>query len=194
MLATQSKSKKLSPGFREPQTDLVRTKWPRQNSASREAFTVGKNGKRRIYSITSLTNEWISDEEMISIDQAISSGENLHEVFVRNGYSVRKNVLDVYVISLSHQLTTKFETTQIFAKAQNAEYIVRKEDKIYCYGIVRQVYSPEFWPASLNDNDKQVINFSFYTLQSAGFSKDDIWHLLDHVSVSWWRPQQKEQL
>lgn len=195
MIATSEfKLKKNKNHDLDHQQVFVRVKWPRQEGLSREALIAGKNGSGRIYAVTSLNNEWIMDEEMQAIDKAIAGGEPLHEVFVRNGYSVRKNILDVYVISLTHLLCRQFNTVQTFARAQNAEYIVRKGDTVYCYGIVKQIYSPEIWPAALTDSDKDSINFSFQTLQSCGFSREEIWRLMDDDHTGWLADQRIEGL
>lgn len=156
---------------------FVRIKWPRQDKPSREDWIPAGNGSGKIYTITSLNSEWEADEEMQLIDRAIGNGGSFHESFVRMGYGIRKNVLDVYVVSLTEVLRRSFNTQQIFAKAQNAEYLVRKGDIIYCYGIVKQIYSPEIWPAGITEQDKESVNFSFHTLQASGFTRSEIWEL-----------------
>lgn len=161
----------------DEQKVFVRIKWPRRDVPSREEWLPAGNGSGKIFTVTSLNSEWELDEEMLAIDKEIGEGGSFHEVFVRYGYGVRKNVLDVYVISLTQGLRRSFNTVQTFAKAQNAEYLVRKDDKIYCYGIVKQIFSPEIWSPSITERDKESVNFSFHTLQASGFSRKEIWEL-----------------
>ena len=184
MIRTTANLRNQNKKYLLPGSNFIRVKWPRQDIDSRKAFVKGKNGRIRSFTTTSLDNEWVGDKEMLSIDRSIRNGESLHEVFVRNGYSVRKNIIDMYVISLSPALIQKFGTNQIFARAQNVEYIVRKGETIYCYGISKQILSPEIWPPDITGDEKYPINYSFHTLLGSGMSREEIWDMLDDTTAS----------
>lgn len=145
----------------------------------RKTLIVDREGTACTYLILTPHTEWIVNTEIQQVDKAILEGEAIGEAFRKKGFQVRKNILDVYTVSLSPWLKKAFATTEAFAKTRNVEYVVKKKNEVYNYALVTEIHSPEFRPAVVSDADTEQINFSFYTLKAAGFPKEEIWKLIE---------------
>lgn len=121
--------------------------------------------------------EWATDPDVVAADKAILNGERMGDAFRKEGFDIRENILDVYTISLSPWMRREFRTIEGFAKARNLEFVIRKQDRIYNYGLVTEIYSPDFIKPAVTDKDRELINFSFATLKASGFSEREIWNL-----------------
>src|SRR3989304_10136202 len=87
----------------------------KQNSVLREALLIDSKGITRTYALTFFEN-W-KDKEVSKISEEIKKGKPIGGTFRTHGYSIRKNVLDVFVIKLPSWLKTKFKTKENFSKA-----------------------------------------------------------------------------
>jgi hypothetical protein len=97
----------------------------------------------------------------------------------------RKNVVDVFLIKIPNWMQSDFETQESEAKARFTEFYAKKEDQTpVVYGIVLEIYSPDFKDpqAGINDIDKNQVNPLTGTLQSVGVPTDEIWEHLDRAA------------
>lgn len=146
----------------------------------REVLLIDKNRVARTYAITLKKNDWKQNIEIHRVNEAIKEGEGIGGAFKKRGYGIQKNVLDVYIIKLPKWLQQSFCTESKTAKARITEFMVKKNIAIYSYGIVTEVYSPDFRKPRINDSDRIQINIPLSVLQSLGFSKEEIWTSLEN--------------
>jgi hypothetical protein len=151
----------------------------------RQTLMVNDDNIARTYTAVSKNSEWKTVKEMLQADRAITLGVPIAEAFSKQGFQVRKNILDVYTISLTPRLRKSFGTIEAFAKANNSELIVRTPNRIYHYGMMIEIFSPVICSAKVTDNDTQFVNFSFHTLKAAGFSNEEVWNLLESEAAEW---------
>ncbi len=147
----------------------------RHDDFIRESHLVDTQGISRTYALTFFPKEK-SDSQMNSIDAEIRSGKPIGSAFREHGYSIRKNVIDVYTLNIPEWLKRGFNTEESFAKARLSEFYAKEKDanpKIY--GTVLEVYSPDFRGPVVNNADIQQINPTTEVLENSGFSKEDVW-------------------
>lgn len=180
IVATYAASEKLL-------TDLLKEKYGDtslkilyQDGTVRKVLMLDGQGIAKVYATASKTKEWMFNNEMLEADKAIQRGETIGEAFRNRNFEFRKNVLDVYTVSLSPWLRKDFATDEAFAKAKHSEFIVRKNDKIYNYALITEIYSPDFQPALISEAERAQVNFSFHTLKAAGFSREEIWRIVNN--------------
>jgi hypothetical protein len=119
-----------------------------------------------------------SDREMLAeIDMRIKDGGLIGEVFRDEGYEIRKNVIDVFSMEIPEQLRNKFSTKKKFAKARTSEFYARKDQgDVLLYGLVTEVYHPEFRLPVVNEVDLDQISASTEVLERKGVSRLDVWN------------------
>jgi len=152
----------------------------RQDESAREALFTDGLGIARTYSISTRNKEWKINEEITALNWLIQDGAPIGTTFRDNGFEFRRNLLDVYIISLTPWLRRKFATTETFAKAYNIEFIIKKGDLVFNYAMITDICSPELQGPVITEYDTSEINFSFHALQASGFTRNEIWSLLEN--------------
>lgn len=138
----------------------------------------------RTYALTFLTYDK-KDKKILAIDKKIRDGGLIGKTFRKFGYTVKKNVIDVFIIKIPTWMCDDFNININKAKARLTEFYVKK---VGCaptiYGIVLEIYSPDFKNPDdgINNFDINQINPTTSSLQDAGFSVDEIWRYLDRAS------------
>lgn len=165
-----------------------------QDKLVRQTMMMDEHNIARTYAAITLNTDWQDNREMREVDEAIRRGESISEAFCSRGFMLRKNILDVYASSLTARLRRSFSTTAIFAKACNAEFIVKKGRRVYNYAVMVEIYSPDLYAAMVTDEDIRQVNFSFYTLRAAGFSSEEVWRLIGNEATDWSTSLQFEHL
>lgn len=146
----------------------------KHNKKIRESLLSDSKGIARTYALT-FFESWGS-KEIEKINENIKNGEAIGKAFRNGGYSIRKNVLDVFIIKLPTWLRKSFNTKENFAKARLSEFYAKKSGKTpVIYGIVTEVYTPDFRKPVINDVDKLQIGAITKCLEKNGFSKDEIY-------------------
>jgi len=150
----------------------------RHDDQIREIHICDQEGISRTYALTFLTFD-SKDEEVTKINEEIKNGELIGQAFKKYGYSIRKNVVTVYTLNLPEWLKNEFRVVDDKAKARLSEFYAKKEGKEpFIYGVVTEIYSPDFRPAEVNDIDVQQDNPTTNALEKVGFTKENIWDRL----------------
>jgi hypothetical protein len=150
----------------------------RHNDKVREIHMADSKGISRTYAITFFTFDR-QNKEILAIDDQIKHGGLIGKTFRDYGYEVRKNVISVFVTELPEKLREKMETLDEKAKVRLAEFYAKKEgEEPFIYGIVSEIYSPDFRPAEINEVDQKQDNPNTEALEKAGISKSEIWDRL----------------
>lgn len=150
----------------------------------REARLVDENNILRTYALTFLTYNK-SNVEISKIDEEIRQGGLIGKTFKKHGYTVKKNVVDVFVLSIPKWMQEDFQVDADKAKARLTEFFAKKDNDVpLIYGTVLEIYSPDFKDPKdgLNEVDISQINPPTGTLQSVGVPADEIWGRLDRAS------------
>jgi hypothetical protein len=154
----------------------------RHDNEIREVHLIDEGGVSRTYALTFFTHDNQSIEEITQINEQIKSGSAIGKAFKEHGYSIRKNVIDVYTIHLSKELKSEFQHDSDFAKARLSEFYAKKENgEPIIYGTVVEIYSPDFRGPVINPTDISQINPSTAAFEQAGINKEQVW---DHLGQS----------
>jgi len=145
----------------------------------REVLLMDELHITRTYALTLKNKEWRRNKEICSINRAIQNGETIGKAFKSRGYGIQRNVLDVYITRLPGWLQLAFATESKAAKTRITEFIVKKHDEIYSYGLITEIYSPSFRKPVVNATDEMQVNIPSPALLKLGFSKEEIWASLE---------------
>ncbi|MEK6890724.1 MAG: hypothetical protein AABX03_01155 [Nanoarchaeota archaeon] len=144
------------------------------NDQIRLAHLIDSKGISRTFAITFFVNDWTNDVK--KINEEIKNGKPIGKVFRDHEYAIRKNVLEVYKIKIPNWLKKDFDTNENYAKARLSEFYAKKKDKSpEIYGIVVEIYSPDFRIATINKTDMAQESALTPSLEKKGFSKEEIW-------------------
>jgi hypothetical protein len=167
-------TEKLHTDILEEKYGEIHAKVLKHNSKIRESLLVDSKDIARTYALTFFEN-WNS-KEVERIDEEIKNGEAIGKAFRKEGFTIRKNVLDVFIIKLPAWLKKDFHTKDNFAKARLSEFYAKKHgNNPIIYGIVTEVYTPDFRKPGINDVDKLQIGAMTQCLEKEGFSKEEIY-------------------
>jgi hypothetical protein len=150
----------------------------------REARLVDEKDVLRTYALTFLTYDR-RDADLARVDEEIRKGGLIGKTFRENGYTVKKNVVDVFILDIPDWMQKDFRADTSNAKARFTEFYAKKEDgNPVIYGTVLEVYSPDFRDPKdgINEVDRAQINPTTGTLQVVGIPVDEIWGRLDRAS------------
>lgn len=150
----------------------------------REVLLMDELFVARTYALTMKNNEWRENKEICAVSDAIKNGEAIGRAFKKRGFEIRKNVLSVYITTLPDWLQLTFESESKKAKARITEFIVKKREAIYNYGIITEIYSPVFGRPFVSVEDELQINIPSPALLKLGFSKEEIWASLTHKTLA----------
>jgi hypothetical protein len=152
----------------------------------REARLVDGGNILRTYALTFLTYDK-ENEEIAEIDDEIRQGGLIGQTFKNHGYTIKKNVIDVFMMPIPSWMRDDFKADVNEAKARLTEFYAKKDGTTpTIYGTILEVYSPDFRDPKdgINDVDINQINPLTGALQSVGVPIDEIWERLDHASES----------
>lgn len=156
----------------------VHPEFVRHNNNVREVHIVDQTGISRTYAITFFSFDR-SNPELTAIDNEIKHGGLIGKTFRDHGYEIRKNVIAVFLTDLPEKLREKMETTEPKAKVRLSEFYAKKEgSEPIVYGVVSEIYSPDFRPAEINDVDRAQDNPTSKAFEEAGISKETVWEKL----------------
>jgi len=104
------------------------------------------------------------------------AGEAIGKAFRKLGYSIRKNVLDVYIIKIPKWLQEEFAQEVSIAKARISEFYVKREDTVpIIYGRVVEIYPSDFRSPKVNEEDRSQISAISEKLNKEGVTSNEIW-------------------
>lgn len=169
-----SLTEKLHTDVLEERYGEISSKVIKHNNNIREALLVDPKGIARTYALTFLKKS--NNKEINQINKQIKKGKPIGKAFREKGYVIRKNVLDVFIIKIPFWLKKEFNCKDNYSKARLSEFYAKKESsKPVIYGIVTEVYTPDFRKAIINNVDKSQISAVTRCLEKQGFSKEEIW-------------------
>jgi len=150
----------------------------------REARLVDEKDILRTYALTFLIYDK-RNEEIANIDDEIRQGGLIGQTFRRHGYTINKNVIDVFIMPIPSWMKNDFQTEADEAEARLTEFYTKKEGVVpVIYGIVLEIDSPDFKdPANgINNVDVTQVNPLTGALQGVGVPADEIWERLDRAA------------
>jgi hypothetical protein len=151
----------------------------RHEDGIREMDMMDEKNISRTYALTFITFDK-NDAEISNIDSEIKNGGLIGEKFKEHGYEVRKNVISVFLVDMPDKMRNKMQVTETKAKVRLSEFYAKKENgKPFIYGVVSEVYSPDFRPAEINKNDLAQDNPITSAMEKVGISKDMVWERLE---------------
>jgi len=167
-------TEKLHTDILEEKYGEIHAKVLKHTSKIRESLLVDSKDIARTYALT-FFEDW-NNKEVEKINEEIKNGEAIGKAFRKGGFTIRKNVLDVFIIKLPTWLKKDFHTKDNSAKARLSEFYAKKQgNNPIIYGIVTEVYTPDFRKPVINDVDKLQIGAMTQCLEEEGFSKEEIY-------------------
>jgi len=152
----------------------VSAKVLRHDSYQRESQILDSRGIARAYNLTFLARPM--PKGIKEINEQIRDGQPIGKAFRQNGYAVRKNVLDVFVVQLPKKIRAAFHTEERFAKSRLSEFYAKDEASTpVIYGTVCEIYTPDFRSPIINPVDMSQISAASAELKKRGFSEEEIW-------------------
>lgn len=144
------------------------------NKKIRLAHLIDKTGISRTFAITFFLNDWTTNIK--KINNEIKKGKPIGKAFREHEFAIRKNVLEVYKVKIPLWLRKEFRTKENYAKARLSEFYAKKRGSSpVIYGIVVEIYSPDFRKATINKTDRAQESALTSSLEKQGFSKEEIW-------------------
>ncbi len=156
----------------------------RHDDSIREAKLVDENNILRTYALTFLDYDK-ANKEISEIDHEIRNGGLIGKTFREHGYTIKKNVIDVFLISIPEWMKKDFQTNSDQAKARISEFYAKKEGYTpLVYGKVLEIYSPDFRNPKdgINNIDTDQVNPVTTTLVEAGIPIEEVWSRLDRAT------------
>jgi chorismate-pyruvate lyase len=155
----------------------------KDDNLTREVLLTDQQNIARTYALTIKNDEWAWNKEMQLVNAAIRSGEAIGKTFKTNGFSICKNIIDVYLVNLPEWLQQAFEHTSSMAKARISEFLVKKNELIFNYGLITEIYSPDFRNATINAQDSAQINLPSCILYDMGLTKQQVWKYIEDKAL-----------
>ncbi len=149
----------------------------------REARLVDDKNILRTYALTFLTYDK-RNIEIAGIDDEIRQGWLIGQTFRKHGYTIKKNVIDVFIMPIHTKMSDDFKVKTKKAKARLTEFYAKKSGTTpIIYGTVLEIYSPDFKNPDdgINEVDINQVNPLTGTLQGVGIPIDEIWGHLDRA-------------
>jgi len=123
-----------------------------------------------------------SNKKIQEIDKEIKEGEAIGKAFRKQGYSIRKNILEVYVIKIPLWLKKAFKTKSNFAKARISEFYAKKRTtEPVIYGVVVEIYSPDPFIYKLKHGSKLTASVDYYQTSKSDYLKS--WYGVDTLNA-----------
>lgn len=177
-----STEKKLHTDHLEEKYGPIHSQVLRHDNFMREVFLTDEEGIARTYALTIFEFDK-NNAEIKEIDSEIKNNGLIGKTFRDHGYLVRKNVTDVFILEMPPLLIDEFRVFSINAKARLSEFYAKKAySEPVIYGTVLEVYSPDFRDPEINDYDLKQVHPMTSILVQAGFTLDEIYHLLGESS------------
>lgn len=101
------------------------TKVLRHDNNIREAHLIDSKKISRTFALTFFPKKHLN-KDIQNINEEIKNGESIGKAFRKHKYSIRKNVLDVYIVELPIWLKKDFKTDSDFAKARISEFYAKQ--------------------------------------------------------------------
>jgi hypothetical protein len=149
------------------------------DTITREVLLKDRLSIARTYAMTIRNGEWARNNEMQAVNKDIQAGEAIGKAFKSHGFSICKNIIDVYVVNLPEWMKTAFSHTSETAKARISEFLVKRNDLIFNYGLITEIYSPDFRKPVKNDQDSVQINLPSTILYDMGLTKQQVWKYIE---------------
>ncbi len=156
----------------------IHAKVLRHDDEIRESHLEDKSGISRTYALTFFPRKQ-DDSRIRKVDSEIRQGGLVGEVFRSHGFSIRKNVIGVRTVKMPEHLREAFSVARGHAKARLSEFYAKREgEPPVIYGRVVEIYTPDFRPAAIVEEDIAQVNPTTEAFESAGITKEDIWERL----------------
>ena len=149
------------------------------DNITREALLEDQQNIVRTYALTIRNGEWTRDKGMQEVNKDIQSGVAIGKAFKAHGFCICKNIIDVYLVYLPKWLRIAFSHPGEMAKARISEFLVKKDELIYNYGLITEIYSPDFREATINGQDRAQINLPSTILYDMGLTKEQVWRYVE---------------
>ena len=152
----------------------------RDDNLTREILLTDQQNIARTYALTIKNAEWEGNKEIQSVNEEIRAGAAIGKAFKVNGFSICKNIIDVHLVHLPEWLQQAFAHSSKIAKARVTEFLVKKDQLIFNYGLITEVYSPDFRDAMINAQDAAQINLPSAALYDMGLTKQQVWNYVEN--------------
>jgi hypothetical protein len=146
----------------------------KHDSREREAHLVDAKGVTRTFSVTFFSRPMPTPLKAVNAE--IGAGRLIGETFRNHGFTIRKNVFDIFVVESPAWLRRSFRTTQRYAWARMFEFHARKGSAPpHLYATLCEIFTPDFKPPVVTPTDVSWLGPRFSALLGCGLSKEEAW-------------------
>lgn len=151
------------------------------------------DGEPQYYALTFLTYD-PQDDKIYAIDSEIRDGGMIGKTFAKHGYTIRKNVIDVFTVKLTPELKAKLQVTDEYGKGRLTEFYIRHDDSSpSIYSHILEIKPHHLEAADVDGFDVAQLNPASDVLARHNISTDDVWdHLPDAASTDEWVDRDSE--
>jgi hypothetical protein len=143
-------------------------------AAERQAHLVDARGVTRTWSVTFLARPMPPALRGVNAD--IRAGALVGEAFRNRGFTIRKNVIDVFVVEVPGWLREAFQDSSRYAWARIFEFHARKgKARPLIYGTLCEVFTPDFKPPIVTPADVSWLGPATPEFQALGLSAEKAW-------------------
>jgi len=152
----------------------------RHDASVREAHLVDADEVTRTYSVTFLSRPMPA--ALRPLNDKIRAGRLMGETFRDQGFAIRKNIFDVFVVESPPWLRKAFRTKERYAWARLFEFNVRKGAAAPLhYATLCEVFTPDFKPPLVTPTDVSWLNPSTPALVACGVSREEAWRHINRL-------------
>jgi hypothetical protein len=148
-----------------------------------EALQVDAQRTATVYILTMKNRNWKEDNSICNIDTVICRGETIEKAFTGQGYTVTANVLSFFMIPVNAWLGLAFNTGEKMARARITEYIIKKGNAVFSYGVTTEIFSPAIWSPVINKTDEMAERLPSLSLLKLLFNREEIWASPEYTSI-----------
>jgi hypothetical protein len=117
----------------------------------RICYLVDQLGISRLFAITFFSSKGHS-AELTTIDQEIKSGKPIGKTLRKHNCLLYRNIIEKLITEIPEWMKKPFANERSYAKGQLSELFVKhKNSSIEAYGIITEIYCPDFKPLTNNE-------------------------------------------
>lgn len=152
----------------------------RHDAREREAHLVDLDGVTRTYSVTFLSKPM--PPPLREVNEKIRAGGLMGETFRDQGFAIRKNIFDIFIVESPAWLRKAFRRKERYAWARLFEFHARKGSAPpRQYAVLCEIFTPDFKPPLVTPTDVSWLNPCTPALRACGVSIEEAWNQINRL-------------
>jgi len=146
----------------------------KHDARERQAHLIDSKGVTRTFSVTFFSQPMPAP--LRAVNAEIRAGCLIGETFRNHGFTIRKNVFDIFVVELPAWLRRAFGSKERYAWTRTFEFHARKgTSPPHLYATLCEIFTPDFKPPLVTPTDASWMGPSFPALLACGLNREQAW-------------------